>query len=314
MNRLLLLPLFFCSLTVSAGSGYIVARDTTPLYFVNDNEIYSADKDQLLYFNKGNIFFKGGTDDRQNILLMASSMVPTGKELQLLYEKDNEEPVYSFTKDRFYLGETHSADMRERNEMLHIERSKKFMAFYASWNDSLLAYYKIADSLPSSTAIILDYTHIKKFGLEKKTMAQMAKPLFENQYSDLKPAAGNTTANEWIWDGKVLRLRWDVDEKYMWTFDGQTIKQYGNNSYFQYSWDGQNFKPLSRTDESQEWNWDGKVIKPASVNDYTNQYMVADGMVKPWSDTNIAREWRLDGDIPVPLIILVISGLAKAED
>lgn len=311
MNRFLSVPLLFCTLFSTAGSGYIFSKDTTAAYFVNENEIYNADSSRLLYFNKGNIFFSGGTDDRENIFLMTTSLDPQSKGLELLYEKNGQDPVYSFMKDIFYLGETHSADMREGNEMLHIERSKKFVAFYASYNDSLLAYYKTADSLPASTAVILAYLLVKENGLEKKIAALMAKPMFENVYSDLKPATGNTVANEWIWDGKVLRMRWDVDEKYMWTFDGQIIKQYGDNAYFQYSWDGANFKPLSRSDEGAEWTWDGHIMKPASDNNLADQYQIADGMINP-ADENIERQWRLDGNIPVPLIILVISGLARA--
>lgn len=308
----LLLSFILVAMAARAGNGYVYLKDTVKLFYVSNNEIYSIDGKVLKYFQKGNIFFTGESDQRQNIFLMTTSMNPASSKLEAIYEKDNRQAMYTFSDNKFYAGKTVSDDLRGNNELLHIERAKKWMAFYSSTDDSLLAYY-MADSLPSSTAIIVAYTIIKKYELEKKAGLLSNKPVFQNNsFASIKPVYGNQTANEWIWDGKVLRPRWNVDQRLIWSYDGQTIKPlYGTNIYEQYSWDGETFKPIWRTNRAEEWTWDGRLMKPVWDTDWAKQYKIEDGVVMPWSNVHSEREWSLDGDIPIPLIILIISGIAK---
>lgn len=312
-GRFLFSLLFTCSFfLIRAGTGFVYLADTSKLFFVKENEIYSPDKQQLLYFQKGNIFFSGTNDERQNIFLLATSMNAGSDKTEFIYEKDNREPHYSFRQFKFYPGNPESEDERTTAELLHIEKTKKWLAFYSSSDDTLLAYYN-SDSLPSSTAIIVAYTLIKKFELDKKS-AQLPKPttLQTNSYSTIKPFWANATANEWMWDGNIFRPRWNADPRLAWTFDGQTVKPYyGSNIYEQYSWDGEVLKPIWRTNRSQEWTWDGTLIKPIWDTDWANQYKIEAGVVKPWSNVHTEKEWILDGDIPIPLIILILSGIAK---
>ncbi len=234
--------------------------------------------------------------------------------LEAVYEKDTRQALYSFSNYKFYLGKDQTEDYRQKSELIHIQHIKKWLAFYSSINDTLLAFYN-ADSLPSSTAIIVAYTLIKKFDLEKKITTQLNRPkLMQNAFSTIKPAWGNATANEWMWDGKVFRPRWNPDPDLAWTFDGETIKpQYASSVNAQYTWDGENFKPYWSTNRNLEWTWDGRLIKPIWNTDWANQYTIEDGEIKPWSNNYPDREWKLDGDIPMPLIILVISGIARAN-
>ena len=302
----------FISAAVHAGDSFVFLNDATKLFFASNNEIYSSDKKQLLYFQKGNIFFNGAADLKENIFLLATSMDISSDKLELLYEKDNRQPSYSFTSNKFYAGKTVSLDLRQKTELIHIERVKKWLSFYSSFNDSLLAYYA-ADSVPGSTAIIVAYALVKKYSLEKNTAEAHSVPPFQaNAYSTIKPIWGNQTVNEWMWDGQTLRPRWNVDPKLAWVFDGQTIKpQFGNNIYAQYSWDGENFKPIWRSNKNEEWSWDGRLMKPIWETDWANQYIIEDGVVKPWSNVHTEKEWQMQGDIPIPLIILILSGIAR---
>ncbi len=305
------LLLTFHFLLLRAGSGFVFLADTSKLFYVSNNEIYSAGKHDLLYFQKGNIFFSGSTDEKQNIFLMTTSMNPSSDKLELIYEKDNRVEGFSFKQYKFYLGKPESDELKEASELIHIEKSKKWLAFYSSLNDSLLAYYN-GDSLPSSTAIVVAYTLIKKFELDKKIVIQPILLPQTNSYSTIRPMWGNATANEWMWDGNILRPRWNVDPRLAWTFDGQTIKPYySNNIYAQYSWDGETFKPIWRNNRAEEWSWDGRLMKPTWDTDWANQYLIESGVVKPWSNVHTEKEWRLDGTIPIPLIILILSGIAK---
>ena len=301
------------SLYCSAGNSFVFMGDTTKeLFYGRNNEMYSPDKSSLLYFQKGNIFFSGSNDDRSNIFLLTSSMDFNSDNLELLYEKDNRNPTYSFRNNKLYLGKNESEEFMAKNELIHAQRAKKWLAFYASYNDSLLAFYA-ADSLPSSAAIIVAYTLARKLNLESKiTIKQNALPFDDAPFSTIKPVLGNQTVSEWIWDGKLLRPRWNVDQRLVWTFDGQTAKPlYGNNVYDQYSWDGENFKPVWRSDNTREWSWDGTQIKPVWGNDWTSQYVIENGIVKPASGVHPEKEWRMEGNIPVPVLILILSGIAR---
>ncbi len=297
-----------------AGEGYVTLGDSSKLYFVKENEVYSPDKKQLLYLRKGNIFFTGNADERQNIYLMATGMSIASEKLESLFEKDNRDPSYSFMDNKLFAGRDENEEFRERNALLYVTRAGKWTAFYASANDSLLAYYP-ADSLPAAMAVLTAYTLAKRYKLEEKIQAAHQTLPYSNQgFSTLKPSWGNVTANEWIWDGQVFRPRWNVDPRLAWTFDGQTVKPlYGNNIYEQYSWDGETFKPIWRSNRSAEWTYDGRIFKPTWDTDWANQYTIENGVIKPWSNVHPEKEWQADGDIPLPLIILVISGVAKSN-
>ncbi len=310
-KAILLLFLWLFSLSVIAGSDFVFLSDKSKLFWLNNNEIYSADKSRLLYFQKGNIFFSGTTDDRENIYLLATSMNTGSDKEESVFEKDNREPSYKFSGNKFYIVKS-SEQSSIKFELLHIERAKKWMAFYSSVNDTLLAYYT-ADSLPASTAVLVAYILIKEFDLEKQALS--AKPKQEEEereFSSIKPVWGNTSANEWIWDGKNLRPRWNPDTRLIWSFDGQTLKPlYGTNAGDQYSWDGEIFKPIWRTNRNQEWSYDGNRLQPIYSTDWATQYIIQDGVVKPWSNVHTEREWQMDGNIPIPVIILILSGIAR---
>ncbi len=312
---LLLLPIIFIACMQAGAQGqFIFMADKTKLFEVRKNEFYSADDRQLLYFQKGNIFFNGSTDERQNIFLLTTAMNLNSEKLESAFERDNREASYSFQNNKFYLGKTESDDLRENTELIHVERTGKWMSFYASYNDSLLAYYR-ADSVLPSAAVLVAYTLSRKYALPKKIVVQQAPLPFQNSpFSSIKPIWGNITANEWLWDGKILRPRWNADPRLAWTFDGETVKPYSsNNVYEQYGWDGETFKPVWRTNRAQEWTWDGKRLQPTYSTDWANQYNLENGIIKPWSNVHPEKEWQIEGDIPVPLIILVISGIARAN-
>ena len=301
------------TLATKAGNSFVFMGDTTnKLFWCSNNEIYSPDKQTMLYHQRGNIFFDGPAELRTNIFMLTSSMDFNSDKLELVYEKDNRSATYSFSNNKFYLGKNESADFQKKNELIHVQRVKKWLAFYSSVNDSLLAFYA-ADSLPASAAIMVAYTLVKKLNLEDKiSLKQNRLPFDDAPVASIKPLLGNQTVNEWIWDGKYLRPRWNVDQRLVWTFDGQTLKPAsGNNVYDQYIWDGENFKPNWRTNNAEEWSYDGHRFKPVWGSDADNEYIVENGTVKPAEGVHPEKEWKMEGDIPVPVLILIISGIAR---
>jgi hypothetical protein len=312
-KNILSLIIIVASLNCKAGGSFVFMGDTTnKLFYARNNEFYSPDKSTLVYFQKGNIIFKGTTDDRSNIFLLTSSMDLNSGELELLYEKDNRNPTYSFSKNKFYLGKNESEEFRAKNELIHVMRAKKWLAFYASYNDSLLCFYA-ADSLPSYAAVLVAYTLARKLNLEAKlSVKQNRLPFEDTKVATIKPLVGDQVLNEWIWDGKVLRPRWNVDPRLAWKFDGQTVKPFaGNNMFDQYTWDGETFKPAWRDDNTKEWAFNGNQLKPLWGNDLDNEYIIEKGTVKPANPLHPEKEWKMDGDFPIPVLILILSGIAR---
>ena len=124
--RFLLFLLGVCiAAQLQAGSSFIFLADTTKLFYGNNNEIYAPDARQLLFFQKGNIFFSGTSDDRQSIYLLTTAMNFASPRLELIYEKDNREASYSFSNSKFYAGQIESDDLRAKSELIHVDRIKK---------------------------------------------------------------------------------------------------------------------------------------------------------------------------------------------
>jgi len=300
MRQLLFIASCFIASLVHASEGFVFLANKEPLFYISGSEVKSPDQSRVLYFNKGNIFFSGTSDDRQLIFLMTTSMNPETKKNGYLYEKDSRQAAYSFSADQFFLFKQ-SQSNDEPQPLLYITRSDKWLAFYAAYNDSLLAYFQ-KDSLPDFATIITAYTLLEKYDLSNRHPMpwQRATPSQQaNGFSSIKPIWGNVAAGEWIWDGQVFRPRWNADPRLAWTFDGQSVKPaLGNNINVQYSWDGEYFKPLWRNNRQLEWSWDGRIFKPVWDTDWANQYMIQNGVVKPWSNVHTEREWAMDGEIP----------------
>ncbi|MCS6934387.1 MAG: hypothetical protein NZM35_04455 [Chitinophagales bacterium] len=293
---------------------HVMLRDSVPMFWIKGNAFYTPDRRQLLYILKGNIFFTGESDSRENIYLYGTSLNPFDKKKNTLYLRNQSKPVLTYASGVFYAIPTDADPDNRNNEVLRVQRSGKWLAFYASYNDSLLAYYA-ADSAPPAAAILVAFALAERYDLLKNiTNNTNTLPPARPAFSTLRPLWGNTTAREWIWDGRLLRPRWNNNPFLAWTFDGRYIKPYmGNNIYEEYEWDGEYLRPVWRSNRQFEWQWDGRIFKPVWDTDWKNQYTIANGTVKPWSNVHTEREWVIEGDFPLPLIIMVVSGAARSE-
>lgn len=281
----------------------------------NDKEVSDSSGRELKWFIKGNILFKGSGDDRENIYWMTTNRNFFSNKQEYLYERNQREPTFTFMSGTIYTGRENVTDENAvTNSLVYAVQSGKWTAFYAAYNDTLLAYFA-KDSLPAFAAIVVAYELVGMYDLVNKQAPKPVTGVFKDaRYATIKPAWGNVTANEWVWDGTVLRPRWNTDPRFYWTFDGTTIKPlYVNNVNEHYEWNGELFKPVWRTSRNEEWMWDGRLLKPVWSTDWSQQYTVEPNLVRPWSNVHSEREWYVEGDFPYPIIILVISGIARAQ-
>ena len=57
--------------------------------------------------------------------------------------------------------------------------------------------------------------------------------------------------------------------------------------------------------------YDGNTMKPVWGNDESNTYIIVNGIVKPATGVYPEKEWKMEGNIPVPVLMLILSGIAR---
>jgi hypothetical protein len=308
--------LLFISLTATANEGPLYGPDSTVIYYVRNNELYTADGKQLLYFQKGNIIFTGETDTKDNIFMLTTSVKLGSEGVINIFMQGETTPKYKLQSGKFHIG---NSEMENDNDVLvAIYGNKGTIEFRNGQDDSLLAMYPNA-SIDGAMATLIAHQLIAKNKIEAqffnkiKSLPMQSDRGLPEGIAVIKPLWNNVTANEWVWDGRILRPRWNNNPQLEWTFDGETIKPaWGNNNYLQYSWDGELFKPIWRTSRTEEWTFDGSLLKPAWSSEWDKQLTIqSDGVIKPFVNTNPDLEWKVEGNMPIPCIILIVSHIAR---
>lgn len=308
--------LLFISFVARGNEGPLYGADSTVLYYVKENELYTADGKQLLYFQKGNIIFTGESDSKDNIYMLTTSVNLASKGVINIFLNGQNAPLYKLQQGKFHIG---TSSMETDNDvLLGIFGNNGTVEFRSGLNDSLLAVYP-HPSIDGAIAILISHQLIAKYKLEKqyldliKSLPMQSAGSLPDGIATIKPLWNNVTGNEWVWDGRILRPRWNSNPQLEWVFDGETIKpNWGNNQYLQYSWDGELFKPIWRTSRTEEWTFDGSLIKPAWSSDWDKQLTIqSDGIIKPFVNTNPDLEWKVEGNMPIPCIILIVSRIAR---
>lgn len=294
----------------------LYAADSSILCFVKGADVYQTNSKSPYCYVKGNIVFRNGEDDRQNIMFMFTSPDLFSSKKQSAKFPDKQSNAFCYSAGKVMECDANTPD---NTILLSVEKYGKWTAFYHPTKDSLLAYYA-SDSVSGGVSVWFAQLVIEKYKLHQFVASSQTQSSVtqiggaqsvQPQIATIKPFWGNQTANEWMWDGEILRPRWNSDPRWAWTFDGTILKPYlGSNINLQYEWNGEVLKPVWRTVRELEWSYDGRIIKPIWSTDWALQYTIQDGVVKPWSNVHAEREWSIQGSIPIPIIVAVISGIA----
>ena len=70
----------------------------------------------------------------------------------------------------------------------------------------------------------------------------------------------NTGDDDYVWDGSILKPRWNSSDYEEWEFDGRILRRVWYDDGTEYEWDG---KVLKRRFNGgmEEFEWDGRVLR-----------------------------------------------------
>ncbi|GIV34646.1 MAG: hypothetical protein KatS3mg031_2181 [Chitinophagales bacterium] len=146
-------------------------------------------------------------------------------------------------------------------------------------------------------------------------MEQMVAQLAATRSADITQTSGvisrlwNTGLDEFVWDGKVFKRKWNSFDYEEWTFDGTTLKRLWYPGEEEFLWDGRILKRKWFISED-EFEWDGTILRRRYGNT-SEEYIIQGNVVKPYFKGGTDNEWIIEGQVPIPLIALVVFGLIR---
>jgi hypothetical protein len=172
--------------------------------------------------------------------------------------------------------------------------------------------------LTNAELIAALHQFVLHYDLDKKTNERL-----ETYYDETAPVASNSEGSiirlrwtnnpymEWVWDGKILKPRWGMRQEDEWEFDGKYLKPvWGYAAQSEWSWDGSILKKFWSNDTKDQWIWDGQMLRPYWESDSKKEWSFDGEIFKPYWHSDPQREWEVIGEIPIPVIAIVVFGVA----
>lgn len=297
---LFILPILFCFTalaqtgTVTDSSGQVVLR-------MNGPSVLSADG-KVVFTVRGNLVFEGESDKKKHIVLMINSTDIFSKKAGNVLDKDNDQ-VYGLYEGAFYLGNRGMED--------------RFMiGYYTDGPGSTKLTLPSGEVLATVSGEVLTNGMLvavfhymnRELDLDEAAKNVMADIIIQEEASrGIIKRMWNAGDDEFVWDGYVLKRRFNSFDYEEWTFDGTTLKRLWYSNSTEYTWDGTYLKSRWGS-ANQEFVWDGRSIK-SRFGTGDNEYIIQGNVVKPMWDSTGDKEWELNGNIPVPVIALVVFEL-----
>ena len=220
----------------------------------------------------------------------------------------------SFKKGRFHLGKSSCALETDMLGFLKEDKNGR-MVFHDAQSDEVIGYTN-HNSVKDAELILGFLIFSEYFDLENRLMETLKQSASTNEsggqfLGSIKSLWNHGADTEWIWDGKILRLRWANNPYYEWFFDGEILRpNWQHNIQEEYTWDGEVFKPLWRSSSAEEWIWDGNRFKPMWNSDVNREFVIDENRAMPYWSNDKNMEWTISGEIPLPVIAIVILGIA----
>lgn len=134
-----------------------------------------------------------------------------------------------------------------------------------------------------------------------------------SKYADTTPTTGTikrkwgNAGDDYSWNGHILRRTWGSNQD-EWTFDGKQLRRTWETGRDEFDWDGETLQ--------RRWNpgndiftWDGETLK-REWNTGDDEFTIEATFAKSiWN--NKEDEWVITGHVPIPVIAIVILGIAK---
>ena len=114
---------------------------------------------------------------------------------------------------------------------------------------------------------------------------------------------------DYIWDGKILRNRWNNNEFEQWTFDGTYISRAYFDTGEDFEWDGTTLQSRWNMN-GQAYTLQGSSIKAIYGNNNDEFFIQGNIIKRAWTAVG-NDEWEVNGEIPIPILMMVVFRIIR---
>lgn len=279
------------------------------MFIIDSNQIIIPDGETILS-TQGNLIFVGNSNKSGDLLYKVDVKDVFKKNKGMAIERDAEKVKWYISEGNFYYQK-----FDPRHVVVNIVKEDDFLAFYNSFNDSLLAY--IPDPMEYSSAKIFAVFKLlwQYYDLENEYAINIDNTgKLPKEYTDAGiigvMQARFDDGMAWHWDGRFLYPSFDRNPMLVWRYENDILKPNSvPKSREEWVWDGEAMKPYWGGNPKNEWSWRGGILRQVWNNNHNNEYII-DGHVVRKRFGNIGEnEWEIFGEVPLPIITAIVLGI-----
>lgn len=290
------------------------AKEVEILQLSSQGVLSDARNNSVYFTIKGNIIFKGQSEAKKNIHLLVQSPDLFAKQPGKIFSGNMRKVLFTISQGVFFAGD--KIDLFTPNQIAWYEKGKEDFLFIKNAADSSLIATITPGEVSNAELSAIFFYFYENYKMEvvlNENIATAHQAIIERNEGTIRPIWGSRLENEWMWDGRTLKPKWGNRPEDEWLFDGRSLKPYyQSNLDDEWLWDEttQNFKNAWRTGKRDEWTWEDGVLKPFWDADLKAHFVKEGNKVKPYWGHKPEQEWVIDGYLPLPVITLVVLGLA----
>lgn len=285
-----------------AQSGSVTDSSGNTLLKINGTQILSPEG-KVLYTVRGNLVFEGESEKKKHIILMINTPDIFSKKAGNVLNKDNEQ-LYGLYQGGFYLGDR---GMEDRFLIAQYDNNSSTNTKLKLPSGQVVA--NVSGEVLTNGMLVAVFDHLNYVNeLDSAARNIMADIIVKEEASrGTIKRLWNAGDDEFVWDGYVLKRRFNSFDYEEWSFDGTTLKRVWYSNSVEYRWDGTYLRNRWGS-ANDEYVYDGRSIK-SRFGTGDNEYIIQGNIVKPMWESDGQNEWEINGNIPVPVIALVVFGL-----
>lgn len=306
----ILLHLLGAEIVLNAQTGARIFDQTgTPIFTIENGKIADT-SGYTIYNTRGNIVFKGESQKNEDILYLLKSTDFLSKESGYVYNPSTTKVLFSVKKGKFYFGEGRYSE----NLAAYLKPiSEKQIAIYNGQSDEEIGVI-FGGPLANNELAIAFFACMHHFGIDTlfHQSIDVERYLFDSDLlGKMNLTWSGTFADEWIWDGRILKPKWGNRPEDEWLFDGKYLRPFwGTGVMEEWQWENNMLKPTWMDIPELTFIWDGTSIKPFWDYDTNKDWVIEATSARPKWNNDYRLMWQIEGEIPIPLVAIVILGIA----
>jgi len=303
----------FCVISLCAKSQTnsieVLDSNRTVILFIQNEHIINASDSSIISTVKGNLIFNGNSEKKEDIIFMLNAAdIFSKKPAQLIIEKDKK-PLITTTKAEVYLG---AVTGRKELFMGQFFKTDSSCTFKKDENEKPL-FEILSNKLTSAQLMAVATIIIAKYKIDQALLdslsaraAEQQMPLGSGTMRRLWSSGGN---EDFVWDGYILKNRWNYNEYEQWSFDGETLKRAYYDTGEDFVWDGKTLQRKWMTNGDM-YELEGNTIRKIYGNTEDEFYIQGNIVKRAWTTIG-SDEWEVNGELPIPIIILIVFRIAR---